>query len=440
MKLVLATLMIISTAIQTASASAPTNTPASLTLLDPIAEAYVHLSLEIGEHEPGYIDAYYGPDEWAQQAKRAPRPLPELRAAAEALQQQLAKVDDAELAPLEVRRKHLLAAQLTAARTRMAMLTGEKLDFEHEAEGLYALHPRLKPLADYDPVLQRLEAVFPGDGPLWQRVDTFASTTAIPADKLQAVMHASIDECKRRTLQHIALPAEEKFSLELVTGQPWSGYNWYKGNATSLIQINTDLPVLMSRAVDLGCHEGYPGHHVLNMLLEQRLSKERGWIEFTVYPLYSPMSLIAEGSANFGIELAFPGTEKGVFEHDVLYPLAGLDTALAARDAQLQQARGELAGARLTIARDYLDGRIDRAQAVLLAQKYQLISPQRAEQSIAFTDRYRSYVINYGLGLDLVRDYVDAAGKTPQARWAAMERILSEPTLPADLLPATEKR
>ena len=62
-------------------------------------------------------------------------------------------------------------------------------------------------------------------------------------------MHASIAECKRRTLQYIALPTEEKFTLELVTKQPWSGYNWYKGNATSLIQINTDLPVLMSRVV-----------------------------------------------------------------------------------------------------------------------------------------------------------------------------------------------
>jgi hypothetical protein len=39
-----------------------------------------------------------------------------------------------------------------------------------------------------------------------------------------------------------------------------------------------------------------------------------------------------------------------------------------------------------------------------------------------------------------VRAYVDAAGTTPQARWAAMERILSEPTLPADLSPAMEKR
>jgi hypothetical protein len=431
--------MMIST-LQTAAASAPASTPPSPTPLDPIAESYVHLSLEIGEQDPGYIDAYYGPEAWAQQAKRAQRPLPELRTIAESLRKQLAEMDDTQLAPLEIRRKRLLAAQLTAAITRIDMKTGQALDFEHEAEGLYALRPRLKPLSDYDAALQRLEALFPGDGPLWERVDAFASTTAIPAGKLQAVMHASIEECKRRTLQHIALPAEEKFSLELVTGQPWSGYNWYKGNATSLIQINTDLPVLMSRAVDLGCHEGYPGHHVLNMLLEQRLSKQRGWIEFTVYPLYSPMSLIAEGSANFGIELAFPDAEKQRFEHDVLYPLAGLDTALAARDARLQQARSELAGARLTIARDYLDGRIDRAQALLLAQKYQLVSPQRAEQSIAFTDRYRSYVINYGLGLDLVRGYVDAAGTTPQTRWAAMERILSEPTLPADLLPGAEKR
>ncbi|MET0655122.1 MAG: hypothetical protein ABWY94_06090 [Pseudoxanthomonas sp.] len=440
MKLLLATLMMISTAAQAAPASPSTGTQASRALLDPIAESYVHLSLEIGELESGYIDAYYGPEEWAQQAKRAQRPLPELRTVAESLRKQLAEVDQTQLAPLEVRRKHLLAAQLTAASTRMAMIAGERLDFDREAEGLYALRPHLKPLAEYDAVLQRLESEFPGEGPLWKRVDDFASRTAIPAGKLQAVMHASIDECKRRTVRHIALPEAEKFSLELVTGQPWSGYNWYKGNATSVIQINTDLPVLMSRAVDLGCHEGYPGHHVLNMLLEQKLSKARGWVEFTVYPLYSPMSLIAEGSANYGIELAFPDAEKQAFEHDVLYPLAGLDPALAARDAQLQKARGELAGARLTIARDYLDKRIDRAEAVRLAQKYQLMSPQRAEQSLAFTDRYRSYVINYGLGLDLVREYVNAAGKTPQQRWAAMERVLSEPTLPADLLPATEKR
>ncbi|MEA3064176.1 MAG: hypothetical protein QOJ27_611, partial [Sphingomonadales bacterium] len=82
---------------------------------------------------------------------------------------------------------------------------------------------------------------------------------------------------------------------------------------------------------------------------------------------------------------------------------------------------------------DYLDGRITRAQAVELTRKYQLVSPVRAEKSVAFIDQYRSYVINYGLGQDMARAYVEGAGADPAERWAAMTKILSEPTLPRDL-------
>ena len=38
------------------------------------------------------------------------------------------------------------------------------------------------------------------------------------------------------------LPANENFVVEYVTKQVWSAYNWYKGNAQSLIQVNTDFP------------------------------------------------------------------------------------------------------------------------------------------------------------------------------------------------------
>jgi hypothetical protein len=153
-----------------------------------------------------------------------------------------------------------------------------------------------------------------------------------------------------------------------------------------------------------------------------------------VYPLYSPQSFIAEGSANYGIELAFPGEERLEFETRMLYPLAGLSTAGARAYFELQEALQELAGARFTIARDYLEGRISRAQAIELTQHYQLVSRRRAEQSVAFTDQYRAYVINYGLGRDMVAAFVEALGRDgPEVRWAAMELILSEPTLPADL-------
>jgi hypothetical protein len=170
------------------------------------------------------------------------------------------------------------------------------------------------------------------------------------------------------------------------------------------------------------------------MLLEQRLTKSRGWVEFSVYPLYSPQSLIAEGSANYGIDLAFPGEERLRYETGTLYPLAGLATRDADRYLALLEAMRELTGARFTIAREFLEGRIGRDEAVGLTQKYQLVSKKRAEQSIDFTTQYRSYVINYGLGQDMVRTYVEAAGADPRARWAAMERLISEPTLPSDLL------
>lgn len=407
--------------------------PARGDSLDHIAADYVRLTLEAGEREPEYVDAYYGPAEWAAAAKASPRSVPELRKAARALSRRVDRLRPARLSPLERERRAFLIGQLRAAETRLAMRAGERFKFEDEAAGLFGVRPGLAPLASFDPVLAQIERLVPGTGPLWQRVDAYTSRFAIPRDKLEPVMRAAIAECRRRTVAHIPLPPEETFTLEFVTKKPWGGYNYYKGGSTSLIQVNTDLPVMIDRAVDLGCHEGYPGHHVYNALLERELVRGKGWVEFTVYPLYSPQSLLAEGSANFGIDLAFPGEERAVFEARTLYPLAGLDPAEAPRFEALQRALHKLSGARMTIARDYLDGRIDRARALALTQAYGLVSAQRAAKTLEFTDHYRSYVINYGLGQDMVRAHVEGAGSSPTARWSEMRRILSHPTTPADL-------
>lgn len=418
------------------AACAPKAGPRASAAADPlndIAQRYVLLSLEIGTHEDGYIDAYYGPAEWKREAEASPRPLPALAQAVDTLDTSIAAVDVTDREPLVQRRVTFLRAQLNAARTRIRMLRGEKLSFRTESLGLFGATPDIKPLESYDPVLAEIDALLPGTGTLAERVDAFQERFVIPADRLQPVFKRAIAECRARTAAHIPLPQGESFRMEFVTGKPWSGYNYYQGNLASLIQINTDLPIRISRAVDLGCHEGYPGHHALNYLLEQRLMRARGWMEYSVYPLYSPQSLIAEGSANYGIDLAFPGDEKLAFEMRELYPLAGLPTNDAARLAALQEAMTGLRGARFTIAQMYLDGQIDRARAIALTQKYQLMSEARAKQSIGFTDTYRSYVINYGLGQDMVREFVEAAGPDAKARWAAMERVISEPTLPADL-------
>ncbi|HYD89327.1 MAG TPA: hypothetical protein VEA80_17745 [Vitreimonas sp.] len=400
--------------------------------LNPLAERYVRLALEIGAHEEGYIDAYYGPPEWKTEAESSPRSTAELKQLADGLLAEInGALEQARDAAVQ-RRARTLAAYVSSARFRLDMIDGARAPFVEEAERLFALRPELRPLESYDPVLARIERVVPGSGPLAARVQAFRDRYIVPEDRLRAVMDAAIAECRRRTAEHIRLPENERFTLEFVTGKSWSGYNYYQGGNQSLIQVNTDLPVTIDRAVDLGCHEGYPGHHLQGISAE-RLYRERGWVEFSVMPLYSPQGPLNEGGGNYGVDLAFPGEERLQFEKATLYPLAGLDPATAdARDA-LAEAMSDLAGARLTIVQMYLDGQIDRERALELAQRYQLVSRERAEQSLDFADEYRSYVINYATGEDVVRAFVERAGADNAARWRAYESILTQPSLPEHL-------
>ncbi len=312
------------------------------------------------------------------------------------------------------------------------MLQGEKLPFADEAQGLFGVRPEIRPLASYDPILTRIEALVPGPGTLADRVEAYQNRFTIPKDKLDAVFRNAIAACRTATTEHIALPPTERFDLAFVTGKSWSGYNYYLGDYKSRIEVNTDLPIRLSRAIDLGCHEGYPGHHVLNALLEERLVRGKGWIEFSVYPLFSPQSLLAEGSANYGIDLAFPGARKARYEAAVLAPLAGLDASEVGRYEQLGVLIQDLAMARNTIAQQLLDGQIDEAEAIRLSQRYSLVSEARARQGVAFIKQYRSYVINYNIGRDMVARDVERLPDA-KARWTRMEQLLSEPTLPSDL-------
>jgi hypothetical protein len=60
----------------------------------------------------------------------------------------------------------------------------------------------------------------------------------------------------------------------------------------------------------------------------------------------------------------------------------------------------------------------------------------RAEQRVRFFDQYRSYVINYNLGKDLVRRFVETragASAADARRWEEFEKLLSSPRLPSTL-------
>jgi hypothetical protein len=399
--------------------------------LDALARDYVRLALEIDAHESGYVDAYFGPDEWREAARRSPRERPQLKAEADRIFSAL--VPHALGEGVDAQRARVLRANTSSARFRLDMIDGKRVPFADEAEALFALRPNLRPFSDFDTALERIEALVPGPGVLSERVEAFRSRYSIPDNRVAAVMEAAISECRKRTAAYITLPANENFSMALVKDKSWGAYNYYKGGNQSLIEINTDLPVSVGNALVLACHEGYPGHHVQG-IYNERNYRERGWAEYSVMPLYVPAAPLNEGGADYGVELAFPGDERLKFEMDVLYPLAGLDPASAPAFDTLRRAAGELDGALLRISQMHLDGEIDREQAITMAQKYRLASADVAAQSLKFDAAYRSYVINYSVGEDLVRAYVERHGSDPEARWAAYIRIMSTPTLPADLV------
>jgi hypothetical protein len=421
--------------------SASSDAPAPTRTLNAIAEQYVRLALEFGLHDPDYVDAYFGPPEWQQQAETRNVTLGDLRSRVQRSLGSLDATDVEDLSEIERLRHRLLGKRFRSMLLRIDMADRDApqprlLDFDEESRILFDAVAPDHDAAHFLAILDRIEALIPGDEPLPERVETFRQQFVIPKDRLTVVFDAAIEECRRRTIGHIPLPDGESFEIEYVSDKPWSGYNWYKGDYFSLIQVNTDLPIFIERAVDLGCHEGYPGHHTYNVLLERNLVNDRGWIEFSLNPLYGPQSLISEGSANYGIDLAFPDAERVAFERRVLFPLAGLDPSTADRYYTLLDLMEGLQYAGNEAARDYLNGNITPREAVDWLVNYGLSSVERAEQRVRFFDAYRSYVINYNLGKDIVRSHIESrAGQDQERRWAEFERLLSLPLTPSDLRP-----
>jgi len=406
--------------------------------MDAIAERYVRLVLALGQHDPDYVDAFYGPAEWKTQAEEQKKSLDAIDVEAAKLSVTLIETP---IAPgtadsgLRQLRREYLHKQLSAVAARVRMLRGEKLKFDDESRVLYdAVAPTL-PDSHFDQIISQLDAKIPGEGPLSERYEKWRKPFVIPKEKLDAVFQAAIKECRSRTLAHVALPPNESFTVEYVTNKPWGGYNWYKGNFHSVIQVNTDLPIYIDRAVDLAAHEGYPGHHVYNSLLEKNLVRDRDWNEFSVYALFSPQSLIAEGTANFGREVVFPTkTERMKFEKEVLFPAAGIDSTRTDEYYAVQDLLKQLDYAANEAARRLINGEIGESAAAQWLQKYAVMDPARAQQRVKFIKRYRSYVINYNLGEDMVRRYIEKrSGTDPDKRWSEFGKLLSSPRLPSGL-------
>ncbi|MEO8400068.1 MAG: hypothetical protein ABI550_09700 [Ignavibacteriaceae bacterium] len=410
------------------------------TNMNSVAESYIKLVLKIGQHDPDYIDAYYGPNEFKPASLNVEikdsATIQNLYNEAGKILDELDSLGNTSANEIQILRFTYLYKQLLAARTKLVMLAGGELNFDEEAKAIYDTEVPTYSNEHFQQIIDELDNELPGNGTVSEKLNEFKKSFIIPKEKLDTVFQTAINECRKRTLQHIQLPNNENFSIEYVTNKPWGGYNWYKGNSYSLIQVNTDLPIYIDRALDIAAHEGYPGHHVYNLLLEKELYRQRGWKEFSVYVLFSPQSLIAEGSANYGIKVAFPGNTRVKFEREVLFPLAGLDEKKADKYYQVLDLTSKLNFAGNEAARNYLNKKWTKEETINWLIKYALSTKEKAEKNISFYEKYRSYVINYNVGQKIIEDYIIKKGGSddnPELRWKLFEKILSTPQTPSGL-------
>jgi hypothetical protein len=399
---------------------------ARVPMINAVAESYVKLVLAVGRHDDNYVDAYYGPPAWKEEAARGtPVPLAELLDRTRALRKDLAAAHGAE------DRTRFLDKQLVAVETHLRRLSGERMTLTEECRGLFDADPPHHDVATFQAAHDALERLVPGDGPLGARIEALRKAVYIPKDRIQATLQAALEAARSANAPFVKLPPSERFEAVLVTGKPWGAYNWYLGDFASRIELNTDLPTELNGLLGTMCHEGYPGHHVYNVLLEDRLVKARGYVEYTVYPLYSPQSLLAEGTANAGMDIVFTDDERRRALTERLAPVAGIPREPILELDSLRDAFHAMRYVNGEAARMLLDEGKPEDEVAAFVARWGLVTEEKSKKAVQFAKTYRSYVFNYSLGEDIVREWI-GTGPDRRERFYA---ILDRPVVPSDLRP-----
>jgi hypothetical protein len=417
--------------------AARTMTAASAVDVNDIAEGYVRLVLEMGLYDEHYVDAYFGPPAWepAQDQAEEPFPASRLRGQADALIAQLRRIDRDQSEGIDRQRYDYLEKQLRSVRGKIDLLAGVKMSFDEESRILYdAVAPPWNE-RHYQSVLDELDRLLPGQGDLYQRLNLYKVKFTVPRSKVEDALGRAIGIYRQRTGEHLALPAEEGFETEFVFGRPWAAALTYKGQGRSLVEVNFSAPFGVTDVLRLARHELYPGHHTHLTLLDTRLVQQRRWMEFSVLPLYSPLALIAEGLAEYGSYDLFTRAERLEFEGPLLSALLGIDPAEAETYDRIMELKSALDGAIVEAARRYLDGQLNDDQMRQWLRRYALVAPGAEGGLIDFIDNHRSYVINYTVGRQLIKDYIARHGGAtdPLRRWRLFQTLLSTPQTPSGL-------
>lgn len=398
---------------------------------DALVRDYLELGLRLDKHIDGMVDAYYGPPDLAARVTAEPVHEP-ARLLADARAVRAGLDDPVRSGDLDADRRRWLRAQVHGLVTVAAKLAGEPIGYADEVESCYGVRPVPIDEDVFAAAHDLLDQALPGSGAVAERSIAWREAQAVPPDRLDAAIRSLAEDFRARTRALFGLPDGEHIDFELVTGQPWSGFNYYLGDLRSRVAINTDLPVLSTSLGHLVAHEAYPGHHTEHTRKEVGLVRSRHQLEESIFLVGTPQCLLAEGLADLGLEVIVgPRPESVIAEH--LRPLGiPYDPDVVAAVSQAGEA---LNAVRANVAWRLHEEHRPVDECIEYAMRWSLLPRNRAEKAVEFlTDpTWRAYISCYVEGLPLCRAFV--AGDP-----AAFQRLISEQLVPDDLTQAIARR
>lgn len=386
-------------------------------------EKYVRLALAINEHQPGYVDSYFGPGEWEQQASQDGKiPLPELNSRVDQLANDLSRATD-----WDAQRKDFLERQISAMKMSLRLLADETVPFIEEARGLYDIQPTWKDEADFMEFQKWLDESLPKGGTLNERFENWQKSLEIPVDKAKELLPFITDTLRELAHKKFDLPEEESFNVEFVHDQPWMAYNQYLGEYKSQIEINADLPMQIDSLMITIAHEGYPGHHTELAIKDAKLIRQKGWHEHLVTLLNSPWGVIAEGIATTALETLLTDQELEDFYREELLPRAEMKHTDIRTMLEINRAEWKLKELWGNAAFLLHDQKKSADEIVSYLKKYALSSEKEARRTIEFISGPldRTYIFTYTAGYKLLKELFSKADRNKY-----FARLLAEPVTP----------
>lgn len=388
--------------------------PAAPDPLEAQARHFVMLATSLGHLRPKEIDAYWGPPDLDLRNKDAAPSLPDLRRQLLELRKEIGQ------GPPSPRQRRL-AMRLDHLTALLKIIENPRaMGFVEQARQIYGMiAPALDP-RDHARAMARLDRLLPGHGDLMPRLASWRAKFVIPEERRKAVFLRALAQCRMQTLAHWPLPPDEKLEVVWRSDIP-AAWHRYLGHHRSQLQINPASIADPASALEVACHEAYPGHHAQFLMMDA--PGRRFFVEDTVVILRSPEQMLREGAAGYGADLVFSSSGQAAFLRDTLFPLAGLDPREAPSFLAVHRALADLAPWATPILRDYYDGRSSSGDAMArLMLDAQVSSPQAL---LEYTRDMGAYVNGYAAARLLVARCL-AARTQKGDRWTALRVIVAD--------------